>query len=201
MGMSIKPTMPAALKAAVDRETRGEVVRWSGVTGPGLHRWAAFGIWLFAIPWLAFALAWEGTVLAMLFKSGPPPIKQGNWPILWGWAFALFGLPFVLVGLGMMAAPFYALRKAARTVYALTDTRLLVIEAGGKATTVKTIIPQRIVSTSRIERSDGAGSLTLTLGAAKDSDGDTVIERETLMAVPQVQRLEQLLLDLGRDRR
>ena len=188
--------MPADLKAAVDRETRGEVVRWSGVPGPGLHRWAAFGIWLFAIPWLAFALAWEGTLLAMLFKSGPPPIKQGNWPILWGWAFALFGLPFVLAGLGMMAAPFYALRKAARTVYALTDTRLLVIEASGKATTVKTINPQRIVSTSRTQSSDGAGSLTLTLGSRKDSDGDTVIERETLVAVPQVRRLESHLLEL-----
>ena len=37
--------------------------------------------------------------------------------------FPLFGLPFVLIGLGMLTAPHWAKRKALRTAYAVTDRR------------------------------------------------------------------------------
>ena len=47
-----------------------------------------------------------------------------------GWVMALFGLPFVLVGLGMLLAPFAAFRSARRTVYVLTNKRFMTITEG-----------------------------------------------------------------------
>jgi hypothetical protein len=41
--------------------------------------------------------------------------------------FPLFGVPFVLIGLGMLAAPYWMRRKAQNTVYALTDKRALIL--------------------------------------------------------------------------
>ena len=47
-----------------------------------------------------------------------------------GWVMALFGLPFVLIGLGMLLAPFAAFRTARRTVYVVTSKRLMTINEG-----------------------------------------------------------------------
>ena len=47
-----------------------------------------------------------------------------------GVLFPLFGLPFVMVGVGMLSSPFWLRRRAKRTCYALTDRRAILWEAG-----------------------------------------------------------------------
>ena len=188
--------LPDWLEAAVQRETAGEAVRWTG--RPGVLRAFAGAslIWLFAVPWTAFALFWELTVLgALLFgKSTPGAGSMGH---TMGWVMALFGLPFVLIGLGMMLALVGALRTARRTVHVLTSKRLMTITEG-RIKRVKSVFPAQIRSIERKERPDGSGNLRLIVGTEKDSDGDTVTKAEDLIAVPDVRKLEGLLLDLKR---
>lgn len=171
------------------KETAGELIRWAGMSSPGKSFLYTTPIWLMGIPWTAFTVFWEamsiGTILGI--KGGPKGMATGM-----AWMFALFGLPFVLIGLGMLAAPFFAARQARRTAYVLTDRRLLTITEG-RSLNVRTVDPRRLIAVESTRRPDGTGNLELTLGFAKDSDGDTVTKSEKLWAVPDVVRLEALL--------
>lgn len=188
--------LPAWLEAAVQRETVGESVRWTGRPGA----WRAFAwtslIWIFGIPWLAFSVFWEATVVgSLLLSKGAPP--AGSMGQTMGWVMALFGLPFVLIGLGMLLAPFAAFRTARRTVYALTNKRFITITQG-RTRHVKSVLPDLIRSIERKERRDGSGNLRLILGYEKDGDGDTVTKAEDLVAIPEVRKVENMLMDLKR---
>src|SRR5436853_13261 len=91
--------------SAVRRElTHGESVLWTGRPDAARSSRAAYGCWIFAIPWTAFSLFWTLSAAGWLLP-GP---KHGSV------AFALFGLPFVLVGLGMLLAPYWAYSSARR---------------------------------------------------------------------------------------
>ena len=188
--------LPPWLEAAVQRETAGEAIRWTG--RPGAFRsfaWSSL-IWLFAVPWTAFALFWEaGVVGGLLLGKGAQPL--GSVGHTWGWVMGLFGLPFILVGLGMMLLPFGVLRSARRTVHVLTSKRLLTITEG-RIKRVKSVFPDQIRSIERTERPDGSGNLRLILGYEKDSDGDTVTKTQDLFAIPDVRRVEGLLMELKR---
>ncbi len=45
--------------------------------------------------------------------------------------FPLFGVPFLLIGLGMLAAPLWAYLRTRGTVYAVTEGRAVIILGGG----------------------------------------------------------------------
>jgi hypothetical protein len=52
-----------------------------------------------------------------------------------GYAFPLFGTPFIVVGVGMLSLPFLPVFVARRTLFAVTDQRLLRIYLGGRLRT------------------------------------------------------------------
>lgn len=189
-----KTPLPEHIAAVVRRETPGELIRWTGRPSAKQALLWSMLIWLFAIPWTAFSLFWEGMVLAP-FITGAPQVPGANWGKVGMGVAVLFGLPFVLIGIGMMAAPFFIWRRAKAVVYVITDKRLLTVEAYSGHAKVKTLWPDRIVSIERTERADGSGTLKLLLGQRRDSEGDMVAETEVISAVPDVRRAEQLLTD------
>ena len=72
----------------------------------------------FSLFWGGFAIFWESSVLIIKDKSG-----QGA-PVF----FALFGIPFVLMGLYFIFGRFfYKKRKKQKTYYAVTDKRVLIV--------------------------------------------------------------------------
>ena len=75
---------------------------------------------LFGIPFTAFAFFWLGLASGIGRAAGPGPPGF----------FVLFGIPFVIVGLGMLTSPFWMFLKALRTAYAITDRRAFTIERG-----------------------------------------------------------------------
>lgn len=168
----------------------GERLLWSGRPQPGKLK-AAFAIWFFAIPWTAFALFWEA--MAFLPWVGSTHTPSGiQWSF--GIIFPLFGLPFIGVGLGMLWMPFKAQRKAAQTIYGLTDRRLIRISAGKKRESASVMLNQMGPIDVSAD-ADGCGTLRVQTGTSRDSDGDRVTERFEVLAVPDVARLETLLLE------
>jgi hypothetical protein len=111
-----------------------------------------------------------------------------------GIVFPLFGLPFIGVGLGMLGMPFGARRKAAQTIYGLTDRRLIRISAGRKRESASVMLSQMGPIDVSAD-ADGCGTLRVQTGTGRDSDGDRVTERFEVLAVPDVARLETLLLE------
>lgn len=54
-----------------------------------------------------------------------------------GWFFVLWGLPFVGIGLIMLATPYISYKRELHTIYALTDARALVFSNEGVRELVK----------------------------------------------------------------
>lgn len=153
--------------------------------------WRAWPIWLFAVPWTAFAVFWEAMVAGSFFFGGEGMAPAG-WPGVMQGVMTLFGIPFVLIGFGMLAAPFWVARKTGRTIHVLTPTRLVRVTRGSTSE-VQSMPLSRIVGITRRERRDGSGSLILSFGHHRDDDGDLVEKTEEIHAIAQVAVAERQL--------
>jgi hypothetical protein len=105
--------VPPALSAALDA---GERLLWWGVPKQGfVLRRADVKLIPFSLVFLTFAVFWEWQVV------------QAAEPF-----FALFGIPFILAGLYVVAGRFVhdAMRRRGM-VYGVTDKRVLIVEASG----------------------------------------------------------------------
>ncbi len=190
-------TIPPDLKAFAEREFMGERLVWAARPDVKIAFWLSFGIWIFAIPWTAFSLLWTSIPVAALYEAymdidiGAP---KGA-PTLAMWAFALWGVPFVLIGFGMLLAPFWALRKGATTLYALTNKRIAILSGTGTISVVS-IRPGEIMSLSRKEGPDGRGTLIVHQGFMRDSDGDRQEKTTEFGVINDVRRIEHLVLEM-----
>jgi hypothetical protein len=184
----IEPELDAILRREL---MAGERILWSGQPDPR-RLYAAFAMWLFAIPWTAFALFWEAMALFMLWGGTTKTPAAITWTF--GIVFPLFGLPFIVVGFYMLAMPFQAIAKAKRTVFALTDRRMLRVTAD-KSREAESVMLRQMGPIKVKAGSDGYGTLSIQTGTSIDSDGDRVTERFEIAGVPDVARLEGLLLD------
>ena len=154
--------VPMELRERVERELEaGERVVW--MERPIGRMWTTVSVaaFLFGIPWTGFAVFW------MLGAAGFewPDFREGES------FFCLFGLPFILIGLGMLSSPLWVRRLARRTVYAITDRRAISI-AGLWWTTVRSFYPAQLGEVYRRERRDGSGDVIIGQRAWRDSDGD-----------------------------
>jgi hypothetical protein len=187
--MSTTATLPRHLRDAVTRELAGEAILWVGRPSPFRAFLSTLPIWLFAIPWTVFCVGWEYAALAGWLSGSPAP--SGTHGAMAA-VFALFGIPFVLVGLGMMAAPLIAWSRARRMVYAVSPRRLVSLTVG-RSLAVKSIPLASVVRTERVERRNGHGTLKVVVGTHRDSDGDRVDDKEILWSIPEVRKVEQLV--------
>ncbi|MEL6876826.1 MAG: hypothetical protein AAGL68_01855 [Pseudomonadota bacterium] len=178
------------LELALTRELRrGEHVTWRG-RQIGRLSGKSFGIYLFAIPWTAFALFW--TTMA---SFGASEITSGGIGLL-AWAFPLFGVPFILIGLVMLGAPFLPWIQRGKVIYAVTDQRVLRIEVGRKLT-IKSLPAREIGMIKRDERRDRTGSLKVAIGITTDSDGDKSVEYFDIGEVEDILGAHDAIAELG----
>lgn len=185
--MTYQLNIPKQLRRRVDREVQpGEVIRWIEQPVPRFLDISSISTVLFAIPWTGFAIFW--TFGAAGFKV--PDLSQGIKP---EHLFALFGLPFILVGLGMLSSPFWVWRKTLNTVYVITDRRAISFE--GK--TIRSYAPEQLGNLYRHERSNGTiGSVIISTRNWTDSDGDKQSQEIGFIDVRNPQDVERRLRDL-----
>jgi hypothetical protein len=190
--------IPAPLKAFAEREFAGEKLVWAARPDVKIAFLMSFAIWLFAIPWTAFALFWESMVAGPLVLEllgyevqGKEPGSQMRWGMF---AMALFGIPFVLIGFGMLLAPVFVLTKGRSTLFVLTGRRLAILQ-GRSTVKVTSFLPNEIKGFSRKEGPDGRGTVILSRGYERDSDGDSVARSTELGVIDDVRKVEQTLRD------
>src|SRR5262245_41899019 len=112
--------LPAGLRAAIEAEMQaGERPTWIGQPIPGRVARGRWPIAAFDVRFAAFALFWISVTRSMTQSMGDP----------FGIAslFPLFGIPFLLIGLGMVSMPYWAWRSARRSAYVITDRRVLIL--------------------------------------------------------------------------
>lgn len=126
------------------RLLRGETVLWRGRPQQGLMLTPRDGLLIpFSLLWGGFAIFWE---YAALQDKAPFP-------------FALFGVPFVLIGLFMIFGRFLLdawLRT--RIDYALTDRRLLIARSGPWSS-FKAVNLDRLSEATLNENARGLGTI------------------------------------------
>jgi hypothetical protein len=190
--------LPRGLKTFAEREFAGETLVWAARPDVKIAFLLSFGIWLFAVPWTGFSLFWISLPTAALFEaySGTQIGAPKGAPTLAMWAFALWGVPFVLIGFGMLLAPFFTLRKGSRTLFVLTDKRLTTLQAGSSVKVIS-IYPQEISGLSRKEGPDGRGTLVVSLGYERDSEGGRVPKSAEFGVIPDVRKAEELVRALA----
>lgn len=180
--------MPRELRDALGTEMdQDEHLLWAGQPDPARMAWQALPLVIFGIPWTAFSVFWVGAAAA-----GASRVPGAGFFLL----FPLFGLPFVLVGLGMLSSPYWARRHAQRTAYGITDRRVLILTLG-KTRKVETYAPEHL---SRFERADGTGDLIFQKRVGRDSDGGRTVEKKGFWGIPDVRAVERLLRDTFSDR-
>lgn len=102
----------------------------------------------FSLMWGGFAIAWNAAVWFAPFGGG-----SGDGP---DWFFRLWGLPFLVVGLYLIAGRFFHdARLRRRLHYAVTDQRVLVLR-GSKFTSLDM---RRLPRLDLAEHRDGTGTL------------------------------------------
>lgn len=84
------------------------------------HAYSSIPLALFGIPFFAFSVFWTKMAVSMGGGQG-----LGGFDMI----FPMFGIPFMLVGLGMLLSPLWKMYKAKRITYALTDKRMIIRQA------------------------------------------------------------------------
>jgi hypothetical protein len=183
--------LPDELVSVVERELApGESVNWTGQPIPGRLSRAALPTVLFGIPWTAFAIFWTALAASGTRKSGG-----------FTWLFSLWGVPFILIGIGMLTAPFWIFRKAKRTAYLLTNTRAIIVSIGRlKRISVRSFDLEAMKDLQRNENADGSGDLIFAEDISSGSKGSTNITRIGFLAIKEVKNVEEQVRQLVRNR-
>ena len=179
--------LPSQLRTLIEGELNdGEKITWIGAPIPQRFAMRSIPTVLFGIPWTAFALFW------MAGASGfqIPDFREASD------LFPLFGIPFVLIGIGMLSSPFWMMRKARKTAYILTNARAIIFD-GGFSTTIRSFAPERLTDLRRKQRSDGSGDLIFERKLSYDSDGDRQTSDHGFLAISDVKAVEDLVRQLA----
>jgi hypothetical protein len=133
----------------------GEEILWADQPLQGLRlRPADIFVIPFSLLWGGFSFFWEYLVVS----SGAPLI------------FALFGLPFVLVGIYLIVGRFFTdAATRARTVYAISDERVM-IKTGLFGTIFYSYSTETLTDISLLEQNNGSGSVTFTPGTEEQEN-------------------------------
>ena len=190
--MSLTQAIPRELEDRVKRELEsGEQIVWMGQPIPRFFTAVSTGAFLFAIPWTAFAIFW--ICGAAGFKV--PDFSEGGFSF-----FPFFGLPFVLIGLGLLSTPFWTYRKTFQTVYAITNRRAITFDAGW-TTTIRSYPPDKLQNIHRKERRDGTGDVILDQQVIAGARGEQRPMDLGFLNIRDPKTIEQILRKLAEQAR
>jgi hypothetical protein len=169
----------------------GESLLWTGPANPGRSAMSALPAAFFGIPFAGFAFFWMSTA----YRSTHNLANHHNTVTSGFNLLPLFGLPFLLIGLGMVLAPLFVYLKGRTGVYAVTNRRVMVI-TGTKSRSVKSIIPNDIAEVDHRERPDGTGDVLIRTNSVMRTNNGTTQITVGLYGVPNVKEVAGLVMKL-----
>jgi hypothetical protein len=178
---AIDPTLSAQMGDRVAAELAGdERLLWIGQPRPDLATRPALFLVPFGVVFAAFAVVWM--VGAGLMSAG---------------IMTPCGLPFLAIGIALVASPAWLRSRARNTLYALTDRRAIIWEPGWFGSlTVRNYTAAGLGRMSRTERSDGSGDLVFeeitTINSSSNST-TTQITRRGFLCIDKVREVEDLV--------
>jgi hypothetical protein len=189
--------LPLSLRRRVEAELQpGERILWAGMPSPVRALLPSLFLFVFGVGWSSLTFTWEYiAVRSMLI--GRPAGEEANMPSGMGVMFALFGIPFVLVGVALLSAPFFVALQAMMTTHVVTDRRLLTV-TGGPWKQVETRDPGALTFLNRRDHRNGRGTLRLGFGTTRDSDGDARSVETAWAGIPDVRQAEEAVRELAR---
>lgn len=142
--MAAENYIPLHMQNVLDTEVRNdEQLLWAAQPGTGRAFKRALPILLFALAWLVFS----SFVAYMVFTDTDVPFFPK--------AFISF---FLLIGVLLLSAPYWMMRAAKNTIYAVTSKRAMIIKKG-RAITVDNYGPEKLGDIDKRIFADGSGDL------------------------------------------
>jgi hypothetical protein len=177
----------AQLRAQSELQS-GESLYWTGTADPNRAAISALPAAFFGIPFAGFAVFW----ISQAYRATSDMSRSTTNSFAHGFrVFPLFGIPFLIVGLGIVLAPLWAFLRGGNTVYAITN---------GRTRTVKSVTPADIVSIDHRERPDGSGDIIiLTTGTIRTNNSTSQV-KVALFGIPNVKQVAQQVLTLHTQR-
>ncbi len=138
---------------------------------------------LFGVPFFGFAVFWTW--------GASSPLREGTETGITGFEyfFPMFGIPFLLVGLGMLLSPVWMTIKARKTVYALTNHRLIIRE-GFPRIKIKSWSLDRIGPLTRTGPAEGPGNLLFAEEMVQNNSKHLHNQKVGFVGIDQPKRLE-----------
>ena len=190
----MQPSNPQALPPEIQQRVAsqlrdGETQVWAAQPIPRLLSRRMISISLGGLALAGFALFWIITTHLVHQRMGQFADLFAILPIV--------GLPFLLIGLVMAAAPVWAAKRAARTAYVLTDQRAIMFRCRwSRGVTVHSYEPGRLTSIERDEAPDGTGDLIFEQFVEYNKDaplGPNSRIRRGFLGIADVRAVEELV--------
>ncbi len=188
MNLEILIQLPAEFREKIKQELESdERMEWIGQPNPSRYRWQALPIMIFGLFWTGFSVFWVCGALYGVLSSSHSKVA---------FLFPLFGLPFVLIGIGMLLAPVWLCRQAKKTVYLLTDRRAVIIR-GGRSFSAESFTWDRVRNREFRESSNGSGDIIFERRIiSKSSRGQSSQMEVGFLGIDRVREVETLLKTL-----
>ena len=163
----------------------GETLLWEGRPLPRSgFSLGIFGLAVFGTPFFLAGLAMSGGSLLWMFGIEVGKLQFGE-----GIFMFFFGLPFLLIGAGIIFGPWYAMRHAHRKVrYALTDKRAYIATSwwGRKIETYP------ITADNPVSLEDDK-TVYFQILTGRDSDGDRTTEEKGFENIADAKEVYHLI--------
>lgn len=192
---------------ALKRELQeGETLIWIGQPNRGPSFAKSFLLYFFAVPWLALSLTMFGAALFALLASlgivrtDDLPFKVDSGPVVMSVVGVIFLIPFVAIGLGMLAVPFWGAAQLKKVVYGLSERRAIIGRFGRNIRVESYALEDMTPNVLFLERKNGTGSIYFSSKRYKDSDGDWSVSKIGFEDVSDARSLRDKLLELIKEK-
>ncbi|MBY0422102.1 MAG: hypothetical protein K2Q06_07350, partial [Parvularculaceae bacterium] len=156
----------------------GERILWSGRPDSVRSMLSTWPVVAFGLPWTAISLCFMAAPIATM--SGVANVKGAE-----GWVglgVFLFAIPFVLIGLALVTAPYWTYREAQGCIFLVTDRRVVkVVEGRSRAT--KWLAGRSLRGAETAAQSNGSGTVKALGPIGRDSDGDQKTDEIVMIGV------------------
>jgi hypothetical protein len=140
-----------------------------------------------------FSVLWVSVTSAGFWAAQDLPEPGDGVGSVFG-CFPLCGVPFGLIGLGLLAAPWWMQALARGTAYVLTDRRAIILEPSlFRVRQVRSYSPAGLGAMSRVEYGEDFGDLVFEEVRSQGSDGHWSTSRLGFLAIPHVREVEDLI--------